>query len=547
MQSRIISVLAALLLVGACVTTINPYDDPINAADLDGDGFGSALEGGTDCDDTDASIHPDAPEICDDQIDNNCDGRIDDVGRGSITWYQDLDGDNYGDAAVRTEACPGSLIGDGFTLDNTDCDDSAAGVNPGISVDVCNGVDDDCDDSVDEDEVATFNGTAYESVGEALDRGLAGSGPAIIEVCGSSEPHEVRGLLVDGAVDVTIRSNPLGDPGTLVQPQGGNVVRVRNGARLVLEGLVIEGSWNAPAVVAMSGAQLSMIDTIVRGNPSGAIRVEGVKTTTSATLINMVIRGNGQSSDDGGGINASGLFQIEVQDSVIAENTGARGAGIHAVGDGAGTVLNLSGCTVESNTALSEGGGAYISEVGTVEVSKSTIRTNEAPDGAGLALFDTTVLADTSSVITENTATGNGGAIAMRGTHLTGFDITVNSASQGGGIYVDDTTVASNSSLDGSVLANNSASEGAGIAVVFTQASRLETSDCSLQDNMATGTGGGVFLDFATGRNSVYEVVQGTFLRNFPADVEFDSGITCGQNSSANDFQCSWAGCTVCL
>jgi Putative metal-binding motif len=114
--------------------------DPVDA---DLDGSASVATGGTDCDDTNAAVHPGAAETAN-GIDDDCDGAIDD-GIGQITGYADLDLDGFG-------AGPGlslSALQLGFAANNSDCDDFASAVHPGAA-EVQNGLDDDCDGTADE-------------------------------------------------------------------------------------------------------------------------------------------------------------------------------------------------------------------------------------------------------------------------------------------------------------------------------------------------------------------------------------------------------------
>ncbi|NCG18674.1 MAG: hypothetical protein GWP91_06655 [Rhodobacterales bacterium] len=96
----------------------------------DNDNDGVSPEDG-DCDDTDASIFPGADELCEDGIDNNCDGQIDDpTAVDATTSYQDLDQDGYGDTASPLTQC--GAIPTGYAELSGDCDDTNVAFNPGV-------------------------------------------------------------------------------------------------------------------------------------------------------------------------------------------------------------------------------------------------------------------------------------------------------------------------------------------------------------------------------------------------------------------------------
>jgi hypothetical protein len=84
------------------------------------------------------------PEVCD-GLDNDCDGAVDEGVK--ILYYRDADGDSYGDANSRVEACEAP---NGYVIDRTDCADNNAARFPG-NPEVCDGLDNDCDVSIDED------------------------------------------------------------------------------------------------------------------------------------------------------------------------------------------------------------------------------------------------------------------------------------------------------------------------------------------------------------------------------------------------------------
>jgi hypothetical protein len=118
-------------------------------ADADHDGYYTqgGVCGPVDCNDNDSSIHPGAAETCN-GIDDDCDGAADN-GLPFASYFRDGDADGYGDTAQRVLACRQPQ---GYVDNRTgfDCNDNDSAVHPGAPDDTCNGVDENCDNEIDE-------------------------------------------------------------------------------------------------------------------------------------------------------------------------------------------------------------------------------------------------------------------------------------------------------------------------------------------------------------------------------------------------------------
>ena len=121
--------------------------------DADHDGHGAsgsavlhrcATSGGysvdaTDCLDSDFTVSPGNPELCD-HIDNDCDTVIDEDTQ-IVAWYRDVDGDGFGSAASGiTSSCTRPT---GYSRARSDCDDTTPARSP-AAPELCNAIYDDC-------------------------------------------------------------------------------------------------------------------------------------------------------------------------------------------------------------------------------------------------------------------------------------------------------------------------------------------------------------------------------------------------------------------
>jgi len=192
MKSITISLLMSLALVGCGdKDESSPSTDTTNV-DADGDGFVAA----EDCDDADATAHPDGVEICD-GVDNNCDGAVDNGASDAVSWYLDIDRDGYGTDINPVASCDAP---DGYVADGADCDDTNAAFNPGAEEACDDPTDYNCDGQV---AYADEDGDGFPACEDCDDTNEDANLDAV-EVCDGVDNNCDGATDEDSAVDVLV-------------------------------------------------------------------------------------------------------------------------------------------------------------------------------------------------------------------------------------------------------------------------------------------------------------------------------------------------------
>lgn len=149
--------------------------------DLDNDGHGNPTVTTTacsapagwvastdDCNDNSNLMYPGRTETCD-GLDNNCNAVTDEG--VTTTYYQDADGDGFGNVNASMQACSAPA---GYTLNTMDCNDNTSAVNPNAVERCFNNTDDNCNNQ--QDEVAACFVDCNWSGAKWLSAGYDGNG-----------------------------------------------------------------------------------------------------------------------------------------------------------------------------------------------------------------------------------------------------------------------------------------------------------------------------------------------------------------------------------
>lgn len=136
-NSQRLGTLSGIQSIKRDLTDLDLIHGPITlCSDLDGDGFTPDQ----DCNDSNPRVYPGAPELCGNGLDDNCNGFADE----SCPQCSDVDGDGFF-----------AQIGCGIV----DCNDVNPAINPGAAESCGDGLDNDCDGRVDEEDA--FDAVTY--------------------------------------------------------------------------------------------------------------------------------------------------------------------------------------------------------------------------------------------------------------------------------------------------------------------------------------------------------------------------------------------------
>ncbi len=183
-----------------------------------------------------------------------------------------------------------------------------------------------------------------------------------------------------------------------------------------------------------------------------------------------------------------------------------------------GGILSMSSASLSGNVARRSGGAVYLEEPDdTVTFSGCSLMSNqtETGDGGAIAAAGDAEVSLSDTELSDNEAAGDGGAIAVEGGELTLEDCTVsdNLADDGGGILAEGAELLQ---LTDTELVGNEAT-GDGGAVLAEECAEVSLTRLLLHDNEA-GDAGGALLERDSPADGVTGITNSRFTENISTD-----------------------------
>jgi predicted outer membrane repeat protein len=189
--------------------------------------------------------------------------------------------------------------------------------------------------------------------------------------------------------------------------------------------------------------------------------------------------------------------------------------------------LTLNRSHVMNNTAGERGGGIYV-HMGTLTSDNTSISYNQASSGGAIASFMGTVALDGYSVLADNTADVDGGAIANGGTlTIQGSRFDNNEASLTGGAITCPGSGSAQADLNLDDVLFNGNVAGSGGALFLGEGCPFDIEDSHFTLNQAISGSGGAIRNQATGMvsaasridNNTAEIGGGGIFNNLTGDI----------------------------
>jgi hypothetical protein len=418
----------------------------------------------TDCDDSRDFVNPGAPEACDaTNRDDDCDGAGDDADpegpeTGTTTFFADVDLDAFGDPATARVGC--DPIGPEIAVGG-DCDDGNAAVNPG-EAEVCDAadLDEDCDLGADDADPDGATGTTPfrpdldgDGFGDASAAPRAGCDAVGSEVADGTDCDDTSATAFPGATELC--NGVLDDCSDAAWTSDDGIVTAEDAAGFTdLTAAFAAGGPGAPASVVLP---TDSTVTVCPGTWFVSILAPDPADLVgfTGTAADVVLSGDGVDRVLQVGPGAA----VSVSDVTLADGAAVDGAGILSNGD-----LVLDAVTLTGNVATGNGGALWVS--GTATLTDTLITLNSALNGGGVYVDGGFVTATGDDVLDNDATLGGGWFLAAGGTvDVTNVATTLNTATTGAGAYLEDGLIDC-SGVTGAFANNVATASGGGVELV---------------------------------------------------------------------------------